>query len=251
MSPLLFALLAFAQQPAFPPPGVVPPPEQLTREDKTVLEAAQVLQEIQAVPDRCIPAHLLKEAQGIVILPGLKKVGFFVEGHFGRGIAVVRRADGSWSSPIFCRITGGGFGAQAGIEAQDLVLVCKTQRSMRWLYTGAEITLDVNAGVAAGPVGRGATAGTNLGLNAEMFSYSRSRGLFAGVAASGGRLRVENSADAAYYRAPGIGVREILKAENLPVPASAVKFQQVLAEASKAPPVEIGGPPPASLPPAK
>lgn len=230
------ALLMLVSMLLQPPGGV------WTREDSQVQDAAQVLKEIQAVPDRGIPTHLLREAQGLVIIPGMKRVGFMFEGHFGRGIAVVRSAEGRWSSPIFVRMGGAGFGMQAGVEAQDLVLVFRTERSMRWLTSGREFTIDVNAGVAAGPVGRQMRAGTNLKLDAEILSYSRARGLFAGLAVSGGRLRVDHRANMDYYRVPGIGVAQILRGENLPVPASAVQFHQVLAEASAAAPVVVGDP---------
>src|SRR5439155_22519958 len=127
----------------------------------------------------------------------------------------------------FCRLTGGGFGAQAGVQAQDLILVCRTERSLKWLYSGAEITLDLNAGVAAGPVGRDVKAGTDVKLESEVLSYSRSRGLFAGIAVAGGRLRLENGANANYYRTPGIGARDIIKGDRLNVPAYTGQVEEV------------------------
>ena len=252
MNTLLPALLALCWlQPPQPPipPLTAPPAAPPTREDRVLLEAADVLREVQAEPDRGIPTFLIKDAKGLVIIPGLKKVGFFIEGHFGRGIAIVRRGDGTWAPPVFCRMTGGGFGAQAGVQAQDLVLVCRTDRSMKWVFSGAEITLDLNAGVSAGPVGRDVKAGTDIKLESEILAYSRSRGLFAGLAVSGGRLRVENNSNADYYRAPGIGTREIVGAQNLPVTEAAVRLQQVLQQVSGSPQVILGQPKPVAPPP--
>jgi lipid-binding SYLF domain-containing protein len=213
------------------------------REDALVADATASLREIQAVPDRGIPTSLLREARGLVIVPSMKKVGFVVTGQIGRGLALVRREDGSWSPPIFIRVVGLGFGAQAGVEAKDLILICRTERSMRWLTSGAEITLGADIGAAAGPVGRELKAATNLQLNAEMLSYSRSRGLFAGVAVSGGKLRVDGQAVADYYRLPGLSVADLVKGTNVPVPASAVRLAQELARATNGPPVEVVPPP--------
>lgn len=229
--------------------GLVPPElaGPLSREDLILLDAASVLREIQAVPDRSIPIGLIREARGLIIIPGMKKAGFIVTGHIGRGVTVVRQADGSWSQPIFVRLVGAGLGAQLGVEAQDLILVCRTERSMRWLHDGKEITLSANMGAAAGPVGRDVKAGTNLRLDAEILSYSRSRGLFAGVAVSGGRLRVDQEALTAFYRQPGISSRDLMIGRTFAVPGSAVRFAQVLADLSQAPPVEVSppsGPPP-------
>lgn len=230
--------------------GLVPPDlaGPLSREDLLLLDATAVLQEIQAVPDRGIPVGLIREARGLIIIPGMKKAGFVLSGHVGRGITVVRQADGSWSQPIFVRLVGAGLGAQIGVEAQDLILVLRTDRSMRWLHDGKEITLSASMGAAAGPVGRDVKAGTNLRLDAEILSYSRSRGLFAGVAVSSGRLRVDQDALATYYRQPGLSSRDLLMGRTFAVPSSAVRFAQVLAEVSQAPPVEVG-PPPGPTPP--
>lgn len=213
------------------------------REDFLVADATASLREIQAVPDRGIPTSLLREARGLVMVPSMKKVGFVFTGQIGRGIALVRREDGSWSQPVFVRLVGVGFGAQLGIEAKDLILVCRTERSMRWLTSGSEITLGADVGAAAGPVGRELKAATNLQLNAEMLSYSRSRGLFAGVAVTGGKLRVDGQAVADYYRIPGLSVADLIKGAQVPVPASAVRLAQELAKATNGPPVEVVPPP--------
>jgi lipid-binding SYLF domain-containing protein len=247
---LPLAIVCLLQPPQPPlPPLFAPPAPPPTREDRVLLDAAEVLRETQAEPDRGIPLALIREAKGLVIMPGLKKVGFLFEGHFGRGIVLVRRGDGAWAPPVFCRLTGGGFGAQAGIQAQDLVLVCRTERSLKWVFSGAEITLDLNAGVSAGPVGRDVKAGTDIKLESEILAYSRSRGLFAGLAISGGRLRIENRSNADYYRVPGITTRAIVAAQNVTVTEAAVRLQQVLQQVSGAPPVMLDQPRPAGPPP--
>ena len=135
----------------------------------------------------------------MAIIPNVIKGGFVIAGRFGRGVVMVREPNGAWRGPVFATFTGGSIGWQIGIQSTDVVLVFKNRKGIEKMLEGSEFTLGADASIAAGPVGRQASAGTDVTLNAEIYSYSRSRGLFAGVALDGSVLRVDNRANAAYY----------------------------------------------------
>lgn len=167
-------------------------------ENRTVELAGQVLQEIMAVPAKAIPESLLANAEGLVIVPNVIRAGFVVGGRFGKGVVVIRDQSGSWTSPTFISLTGGSLGWQAGVQATDVILVFRTRKSVAGLLDG-QFTIGADAAVAAGPVGRQATAATNASFQAEILSYSRSRGLFAGVALDGTMIQIDRVATSAYY----------------------------------------------------
>jgi len=191
------------------------------REDARVRNAMRVLSEIQSIPESSIPDKLLDEARAIVIVPDTIKVGFGVGGRGGRGVLAVRNADGHWSHPSFVRLAGGSFGFQIGVQSADVVMVFRDQRSLESIVNG-KLTLGADAGVAAGPVGRSAEAATDGQLRAEIWSWSRARGLFAGVALDGAVLSIDNRANQAVY---GHGTTARMIFENRPVhaPSSAVE----------------------------
>jgi lipid-binding SYLF domain-containing protein len=188
--------------------------------DETVNSATQVLREIMGIPSKCIPESLLREAQGVAVVPGLVKGGFIVGVQHGKGVLTTRDDAGLWRAPVFITITGGGIGAQAGVQEIDLVLVFKTKRSVQGILKG-KVTIGADLSVAAGPVGRQALAATDAQLKAEILSYSRSRGLFAGVAIDGASMRIDHGANAEYYALrPGLPPGSI--------PASGVAFAQLV-----------------------
>ncbi len=160
--------------------------------------ATSVLQAIQDTPDSRIPEQLLKEAHAIAVFPEVVKAGLVFGGRHGRGLVSVRSADGTWSSPVYIRMTGGSFGWQAGVQAADIVLVFRSEQGVASLVNG-KFTLGADAGVAAGPVGRQAQASTDEGLKAEIFSYSRARGLFAGIALDGSAISIDYTANERVY----------------------------------------------------
>jgi SH3 domain-containing YSC84-like protein 1 len=166
--------------------------------DDSVNAATQVLREVMAVPLKCIPESLLHEAQGIAIIPGMVKGGFIVGVRHGKGVLVTRDKAGRWRAPVFISVTGGSVGAQAGVQATDLVLVFKTRHSVDGIRKG-KVRIGADPAVAAGPVGREASAATDGQLKAEILSYSRSRGLFAGLAIDGVTMHVDYHANAEYY----------------------------------------------------
>jgi len=171
-------------------------------EEATVQAASDVLAEFLDLRIRDIPESLLQNAKGVVIIPNLIKVGFVVGGQRGKGVVMVREPDGSWRAPMFLTLTGGSLGWQAGAQSSDIVLVFKSQKSVEGLLTG-KFTLGADAAVAAGPVGRRAGAATDSELKAEIYSYSRSRGLFAGISIDGSVLEIDERANATYYGAGG------------------------------------------------
>jgi lipid-binding SYLF domain-containing protein len=196
-------------------------------ETKRVESATEVMSKIMEIPESAIPPALLADAQGIAIIPGVIKVGFVLGGQYGRGVLVVRGKGGAWSNPVFISLMSGSIGWQIGAESTDFVVVFKTHRSVEGIMKG-KYTLGADAAVAAGPVGRLAKASTDIELKAEIYSYSRSRGLFAGISLEGSSLQVDDKGNAAYYAKEGIHPSGILSAKELGVPASAEKLKKSL-----------------------
>jgi lipid-binding SYLF domain-containing protein len=171
------------------------------REDDVVRtqRAAQVFKEVMDTPDRGIPHDLLDKAKCIAIIPGDKKFAFIFGGSYGRGVATCRTANG-WSAPMFIAIEGGSVGYQIGGSSTDIIMLFMNDHALGSLL-GDKFKLGADASVAAGPVGRNATAGTDLRLNAEILSYSRSKGIFAGVSLDGAVVQADKSGDRALYGA--------------------------------------------------
>lgn len=169
-----------------------------SKESRKIEDCIEVVKAIKAIPEEGIPPVLLKNAQAMVIIPEVIKVGFVVGGRYGTGILTVRDEMGNWSNPVFVKIAGGSLGWQIGAESTDLILVFKTRKSVDGIFRG-KFTLGVDASVAAGPVGRSAEGATDLTLKSEILSYSRSRGLFAGVALNGAALMIDDDANGSYY----------------------------------------------------
>jgi lipid-binding SYLF domain-containing protein len=166
-------------------------------EIKRLNESTAVLTEIRSASDSGIPEQIWSKAECIVVIPSLKKAGFVLGGEFGSGVMSCR--DGAqWSPPVFMQLTKASAGLQAGFQSSDLVLVVMNRRGVEKLLTN-KVTLGADASVAAGPVGRSASAATDAQLTAEMLSYSRSKGLFAGINLSGGALKPDDSANERAY----------------------------------------------------
>ena len=159
--------------------------------------AAQVFKEIMNTPDRGIPDDLLKSAKCIAIIPGDKKFAFVFGGSYGRGVATCRTGQG-WSAPMFVAINGGSVGYQIGGSSTDIVMLFMNDHALGSLL-GDKFKLGADASVAAGPVGRTAAAGTDVRMTAEILSYSRAKGLFAGVALDGSVVQADKSGDQAMY----------------------------------------------------
>ncbi len=187
--------------------------------------AAEVFNEIMATPDKGIPRDLLAKAQCAVFVPGLKKGGFVLGAEFGKGFLTCRQAGGNWSAPAGIRIEGGSFGFQIGGSETDVVMLVMNQRGEDKVLS-SKFTLGGEGEVAAGPVGRSASAQTDAKLSAEILSWSRSRGAFAGVALTGATLRQDNDTNEALY-GKKLDNREIVKGD-MAVPAAAKELISAL-----------------------
>jgi lipid-binding SYLF domain-containing protein len=179
------------------------------RQQGKLLVATEVLEEIRASRDSAIPDRLLDRAYGIVVVPNVTKLAFIGGGKWGKGAMVVRDKDGRFTSPIFVNLAGASVGWQWGGSSTDIVLVFTTRAGIEGI-TGGKLTLGADAAVAAGPVGRAASAATDQNFAAEVYSYSRSRGLFAGVALDGTSISVDRKANAQFYKKPGVMASEII-----------------------------------------
>jgi len=173
-------------------------------ENKRIAAALTALEEIMAAADKSVPQSVMEKAEGIAVFPSLIKGGIGIGGQHGRGVLSVRnKKTGGWSSPAFLSINGGSIGAQLGVQAIDLVLVINNQRGLEQLVQN-QFKIGADASVAAGPVGRDASAATDIQMRAQILSYSRTRGLFAGVTLNGSTIRQDRDANDRFY---GMGYR--------------------------------------------
>jgi lipid-binding SYLF domain-containing protein len=164
-----------------------------------VLKAANVFDEIMAAPDKTIPKAILDKAEAIAVFPGMLRAGFIFGGQRGKGVISVRnRKTGAWSAPAFLTITGGSWGAQLGGQSIDLVLVIRDEKGLN-NFLGNQFKIGAEASAAAGPVGRSAEAATDVQMRAQILSYSRSRGLFAGIALNGSSVHQDVDANERMY----------------------------------------------------
>ena len=203
-----------------------------TKETDTVDAARRTLAEIMAAPGKAIPASMLKDAQAVAIVPRVIKAGLVVGGRHGRGVVLMRDRNGGWGNPVFISLTGGSVGWQIGVQSTDVVLVFKTKTSLDGFMKGKRLTLGADVAVAAGPVGREAQASTDGSLEAEIFSYSRSRGLFVGASLDGSMIDVDERANGAYYGRSGLTSDEIVDGINISVPTATEKLKAKLKEVS-------------------
>ncbi|GHA87803.1 hypothetical protein GCM10007067_27300 [Lysobacter bugurensis] len=210
-------------------------------EDARARNALRVLTDIQRIPESAIPDKLLDEARAIVVVPDALKVGLVFGGRRGHGLLSVKQPDGSWSSPAFVKLTGGSVGFQAGVQSADIVLVFRSERGLDSIVNG-KVTLGADAGVAAGPVGRNAATATDGQLKAEIWSWSRARGLFAGIALDGAVLTIDDAANQAVYGA-GTTPRMIFEGRAPgAAPDAVVSFRDELEEATASARTSRGGP---------
>ena len=200
-----------------------------TKEDRKISNAIEVLNDLSAIPEKGIPPALFANVYGIAIIPSVLKVGFVATGRYGTGILLVRTKSNRWSNPSFIYLAGAGFGFQIGAQSTDIVLVFKSQKSVDAI-TGGKITLGGDISVAAGPVGRLAGAGTDIMLNAEIYSYSRNRGFFAGISLEGAVLNIDKGANINFYKKPYISAMEIFTNNELVAPVIVSKLRQCLIE---------------------
>ena len=198
-----------------------------SKEETRVLDSADVVDQLLRIPEQGVPTRLFSSAFGVAVIPRVLKVGFGLGARFGRGVVVVRQPDNTWSNPVFIKLTGGSLGLQAGAQSTDIVLVFKTRASIDGITSG-KLTLGADAAVAAGPIGRFAGAATDWTFSSEVYSYSRSRGLFAGLALQGAGITMDRRANAAFYGSAEITPEAIFASSGNAAPAAANTFIQVL-----------------------
>jgi lipid-binding SYLF domain-containing protein len=226
------------------------------REEGKLLLASQVLEELRHSRDGGIPDRLLERAYGIAVIPDMTKIAFFAGGRRGNGVLVYRGKDGRFTNPIFVTMTGGSFGWQWGVQSTDIVLVFTTKRGVEGI-TGGKVTLGADASVAAGPVGRESSASTDMTFKAEVYSYSRSRGVFAGLAVDGTVISIDDDENEVFYRKQGVTATDIATGAVTTNDDSARRFlaavttsTQGTQTASAAPPPATASASPSSQPPA-
>lgn len=193
------------------------------RQDARLLTSTKVLDELLQMPEQNIPTWLLERAHAVAVVPDVIKVGLGIGGRRGKGVLVVRKDNGGWSNPIFVNLTGGSFGFQVGVQSTDVVLVFTSRHSIEGIV-GGKVTLGADASVAAGPVGRQSSAATDVGLNAQVYSYSRASGLFAGVALDGSAITIDHRSNELFYQRPGVLASEIIRSDAPAAPAPAQQF---------------------------
>jgi lipid-binding SYLF domain-containing protein len=204
-------------QPIYLQPAPQAAPGQGAAELETVGKARQTLDEFAKLTIDSIPPAMLNNAEGIAIFPGMIKGGFILGVNYGKGVLLVRKADRTWSAPVMVTMGGGSVGFQAGVQSADIVLVFATPKSLQGILNGQKVTLGADASVAVGPVGRQANAGTDARLGAEIYSYARSRGLFAGVSVGGADLSIDDNADSVLYGRLGVTPADVFNGNNLTI----------------------------------
>ena len=198
-----------------------------SREEQRVADSADVLDQFLRIPEQNIPSALLARAYAVAVVPGVVRIGFGLGARRGKGILVVRQDDDSWSNPAFITLTGGSLGFQAGVQRTDVVLVFKSRRGVDNIANG-KLTLGADASVAAGPVGRSVEGATDIRFEAEIVSYSRARGIFAGVSFAGSGVTMDRKANAAFYSSPSMTPEKIFASSPNIAPDVANRFVQVL-----------------------
>lgn len=197
--------------------------------DKRLMATAQVFQEIMATPDNSIPRDLLDRAQCVVIVPGMKKAALGIGGEYGRGFATCRNGESGWTGPAAIRLAGGSFGLQLGGSSTDVVMLIMNQQGLNHLLSD-KFTIGGDVAAAAGPVGRNASADTDVLLHSEILSWSRTRGAFAGVSLNGTTVSTDKGENKKLY-GKEMDNREIIQAKVAPPPAA----HDLIAELSRYP----------------
>jgi lipid-binding SYLF domain-containing protein len=215
------------------------------REEGKLLLASQVLEEQRADGDRRIPSWLLERAYGIAVIPDLTKIAFFAGGRRGNGVLVIRDKDGAFTNPIFVTLTGGSFGFQWGVQSTDIVLVFTSRKSVEGI-TGGKLTLGGDASVSAGPVGRESSASTDITFHSEVYSYSRSRGVFAGLAIDGSVISIDDDENDSFYRKKDVQAADIISGATTTTDDAARRFLTAVTTSTRGTQSASAAPPPSA-----
>lgn len=197
-----------------------------TSETRRIQDAAQVLKEIHAVPDKDVPQELWDKASCVIVVPSLKKAAFVFGGEYGKGLMSCRNGR-AWSAPVFMQVGKGSWGLQIGAQSIDLVLLVMNEGGMQKLLKN-KVSLGAEASIAAGPVGRDARAATDAQMKAEILSYSRTQGLFAGINLSGGVVKPDDDDNADLYGA-GTSAATVVTSTAIAPPPVTQPFMAALA----------------------
>jgi lipid-binding SYLF domain-containing protein len=224
LAPFLAGLLAVAL--ALPAPASAQ-----SRTDAKLAQSQKVFEAFSDLTEQAIPTWLLERAYGIVVVPQVVKAALFLGGRGGKGVMAVRNPDGSWSLPVFVTLGGVNYGLQFGVQATDVILVLMSRDSVEGI-AGGKVTLGADASVAAGPLGRSSAAATDATLSAQVLSYSRSSGLFAGVALDGSIIAIDKKANEAAYGVADVLASQVLEGEIRTVPEAAESFRAALTRAT-------------------
>ncbi len=192
---------------------------------ETLLDSANTLKDMIRTENK-IPKSILAKSLAIVIVPDTKRVGFFVGGEYGEGVASIKKFDGSWSSPFFIKFTGGSFGWQFGFDINSIVLIFNSQKSVNSLL-GKSITMGVDASISAGPLAKTYEKSSKIDLSAEVFSYRKSEGLFLGVSLKGAVISQDNAKNIEYY-GNGARAKSIVNLKNRQDSYSSKEFFKVI-----------------------
>ena len=221
--------------------------------DRRLQQSQRVFEAFSDLTEQTIPTWLLERAYGVVVVPSVVKVALSIGGRGGKGVMAVRNPDGTWSAPAFVTLAGANIGFQFGVQSTDVVLVLMSRESVEGI-AGGKVTLGADASVAAGPLGRSSAAATDATLTAQVLSYSRSSGLFAGVALDGTVIAIDKRANESFYGISDVLASQILAGKVANVPADAQEFTAALARATQAPGAKAApaavpaAPPPPSAP---
>lgn len=211
--------------------GLGPAAQADTKTDQRLENSRKVFESFSNLSEQAIPTWLLERAYGIVVVPNVVKVALSLGGRGGRGVMAVRNTDGTWSDPVFVTLAGVNLGFQFGVQSTDVILVLTSRQSVEGI-AGGKVTLGGDASVAAGPLGRSAAATTDATFKAQVLSYSRSEGLFAGVALDGTVIAVDDGSNANAYGVSGVLPSQILEGKITSAPQSALDFKAALTAAT-------------------
>jgi lipid-binding SYLF domain-containing protein len=203
--------------------------QEKSKEIEKVENAVEVFKEMVDLPEEGIPETLLSKAEAIAVIPGFWKAAWVIGGRHGKGVILVRKGEGEWSYPAFISMTGGSVGFQIGVQRADIILVFKNKRSVNTIAKG-KFTLGADAGVAAGPMGRKAEASTDIRFEAEIYSYSKSKGLFAGISIEGASLSIDTDANAKFYRDFDLSVDDIFTKDKIKAPSIVEELRRTIAK---------------------
>jgi lipid-binding SYLF domain-containing protein len=213
--------------------------EAATREEKRVGDSADVLEQLLRIPEKTVQQALLSRAYAVAVIPNVVKAAFGLGVRRGKGIIVIRQDDNSWSNPAFITLTGGSVGWQIGAQSTDIILVFKTRKGVEGIENG-RLTLGADASIAAGPIGRHTGVSTDIEFQSEVYSYSRSRGLFAGVSLEGAGVTMDRKANAAFYDSISITPERIFVSSPNIAPNIANTFVQILTTQTSQLPTQPG-----------